>query len=540
MITRRADTDSGDYLGGQFIERFATADAGSYSRINVEGAFDRLGVFGGGSYFNVNDLDRGGRLGRQEMTNYSQYAGDLKFDYLLDDGHILTLSLQHLEQTDVPRTDKWPKESRLFSPQQRNLAYLRWQGTELNSAVDAVMITFSYGRQKEGTLKRKPPASLIEDRSQFDVNTAAMNLVFTSDLDWIGKLTYGLDWYHDDIDADAARFDLTGVNPPQPRVPQYPDDAYYERIGTFLQWSTDVTDRLAAVSGVRYSNIDLGATVALFDPADPTSPPVDTSIRPSFQDWTASIGLTYRLSPHVNLVGSVAEGFRSPSLDELTSFSDNVNEGIDIPNPNLTPETSINYEVGLKFDYRRVRAQTFVFWTDLDQLLVRRKVNEIPDPTSPGDVIDVLMRQNTGNAKLQGYELGAELLLTPRWSSYGNLAYVLGEDLGNAEPLSRIPPVQGVLGLRWRDEESRNWIDLYGWLVARQTRLSARDVRDSRIPPGGTPGYVTLNLRLGSYIGRNQRITLGIENLTDRAYRVHGSGVDGPGISGQFGYELFY
>jgi len=33
----------------------------------------RWGFFGGGSYLNVNDLERGGSLGRQEITNYSQY-----------------------------------------------------------------------------------------------------------------------------------------------------------------------------------------------------------------------------------------------------------------------------------------------------------------------------------------------------------------------------------------------------------------------------------------------------------------------------------
>ncbi len=540
VVTRRSDPRFGDFLGGGFVERFATADAGSYSRLNVEGSYDRLGFFGGGSYMNINDLDAGGSLGRLDFTNYSQYAGDLRFDYLLSDCQLLTVSLQHLQQTDVPRTDKWPGESRLFSPQQRNMAYVRWQGNDPGSAVDAFMFTFSYSRQKEGTLRRRPPSSLSEDRSEFDVHTAGMNFVLASELGTFGRLTYGLDWYHDDVDALSNRFDLRGVAPPQPLVPQFPDDSFYERIGAFLQWEVDLTNRLSVQSGVRYSHVDLGATVALFDPADPAAPPVDTPIRPNFQDWTGSVGLTYALSPCLNLVGSIAEGFRSPSLDELTSFSDNVNEGIDIPNPNLTPETSINYEVGLKFDYQRIRAQTFVFWTRLDDLLVRQKVGQIPDPASPGDVLDVLRRRNVGNAALQGYELAGELLLTPQWSFYGNLTYILGENLTDNEPLSRIPPTQGLIGLRWRDEEARNWLDFYAWLVARQDRLSVRDIRDSRIPPDGTPGYGTLNIRLGSTISRNQRITLGIENLTDRAYRVHGSGVDGPGISGHFGYELFY
>ena len=540
VVTRGADPRFCDYRCGQFIERFTTADTASYSRLNVEGSVNRLGVFGGASYLNVNNLDRGGNLGVQPFTNYSQYAGDIKFNYLLDDNQLLTVALQHFEQLNVPRSDKWPKESRRFDPQMRDLGYVRWQGTELGGIFDAFMLTASFQRQEENTIRRKPPTSNLEDRGFFDVETTGISLVFLSPLDLFGNLTYGLDWYYDDVNANKTRFDRTGVNPPQPLVPQFPNDSYYERLGSFLQWEVDVTERLGATAGVRYSNIKSGATVALFDPNDPQAPPVDTPIHPNFTDWTASVGLTYKLNPCLHLVGSVAEGFRAPSLDDLTSVSDNVNEGIDIPNPDLAPETSINYEVGLKFNYQRVRAQTFVFWTRLDDLIAREKVGEIPDPTDPGSFIDILQHRNVGRAELQGYELAGELLITPTWSFYGNLTYIYGQELTANEPMSRIPPTQGLLGLRWRDRQARNWFDIYGWLAARQDRLSARDIRDSRIPDGGTPGYATLNIRMGSYITRNQRISIGLENITDEAYRVHGSGVDGPGFSGHIGYELFY
>ncbi len=540
VITRSARTGIGDYLGGQFVERYTTADSSSYTRLNVEASRRQLGVFAGGSYLNANDLYRGGDLGTQPFTGYSQYAGDVKFDYLLADDQLLTVSLQHHEQMDVPRTDKWPGESRLFDPQQRNLGYIRWQGRDVGGVLDAFMFTASFARQKEGTLKRKPPTSLLEDRSEFNVNTTGLTLVLTSELSWLGRLTYGVDWYHDDVTANKFRHDLSGALPPSPRLAQFPDDSQYERVGAFLQWETDVTERLSATSGVRFSNIEAGATVALFDPDDLGAPPVDTPIAPNFQDWTASVGLSYELNPCLRLVGSVGEGFRAPSLDELTSVSDNVNEGIDIPNPDLGPETSINYEVGLKADYERIRAQSFVFWTDLDDLSVREVVGQIPDPDSLGDTIDLLSRRNVGSAQVQGFELAGEYLFTPQWSTYGNLTYIYGQNATDDEPLSRTPPTQGLICLRWRDRCARNWVEVYGWLVGRQDRLSARDIRDSRIPADGTPGYATLNLRLGSRVGESQRVTLGLENITNKAYRVHGSGVDGPGISGHIGYELLY
>jgi len=540
VVTRSPEIGFCNMLGGQFIERFSTADNGSYSRMNVEGSFQRWGIFGGGSYLNVNDLDRGGDLGRQPFTDYSQYAGDIKFQYVPAPNQLLTVALQHLEQMDVPRTDKYPSEARRFDPQQRDLGYVRWQAHDLdNGLFDSAMLTFSLGRQKEGTIRRRPPESLIEDRSEFDVQTTGINLVFASELGFFGTLTYGVDYYQDEVDAVSNRFDLE-AGTVTPRVPQYPNDSYYERAGAFLQWDVDLTERLSAVAGARYSNIEAEGTVSLFDPDNPAADPVSTPIEPNFQDWTGSVGLVYEINPCINLVGSVSEGFRAPLLDELMSVSDNVNEGIDIPNPDLSPETSINYEVGMKFDLDRIRAQTFVFWTELDNLIDRRLVGTVPDPLVPGGSLDVLQRRNVGNAELQGFELAGELLLTPEWSIYGNYTYIYGINTTDNEPFSRIPPAQGVIGLRWRDREAANWFDVYGWLVARQDRLSDRDTRDSRIPPGGTPGYGTLNVRLGRQISDCQRVTLGIENILDKAYRVHGSGVDGPGISGQLGYEVVF
>jgi iron complex outermembrane receptor protein/hemoglobin/transferrin/lactoferrin receptor protein len=96
------------------------------------------------------------------------------------------------------------------------------------------------------------------------------------------------------------------------------------------------------------------------------------------------------------------------------------------------------------------------------------------------------------------------------------------------------------LGLRWQDPCRSQYFDFFAWLVRRQDRLNFQDISDTRIPDGGTPGYATFNLRWSSMFSGTQRITLELENLLDRAYRVHGSGVDGAGISVNIGYERLF
>ena len=62
--------------------------------------------------------------------------------------------------------------------------------------------------------------------------------------------------------------------------------------------------------------------------------------------------------------------------------------------------------------------------------------------------------------------------------------------------------------------------------ASRQTRLAPGDLTDVRIPAGGTPGFLTFNARGGVTINRTLQVTLGLENLTNRTYRTHGSGID--------------
>jgi outer membrane receptor protein involved in Fe transport len=96
-------------------------------------------------------------------------------------------------------------------------------------------------------------------------------------------------------------------------------------------------------------------------------------------------------------------------------------------------------------------------------------------------------------------------------------------------PISRIPPLNGTA------EARMPWS--WGFAAAgvrwagRQDRLAPSDLSDERIPTGGTPGYVTFDLRAGARWGDRARVSVVAENLADAAYRYHGSSVNGPGRS---------
>ena len=527
VVTRGADSHygmyHGEYGGAEFTQYYNTSNSSPYGRLNVEGWVDQTGVFAGGSFANVRDLDTGWDFGRQPGTNYQQWAGDIKFNYLLDKYQMLTVSLQHFQLDDVPRSDRFPGYpgdinnsnsfggARFFDPQQRDLAYMRYQSLEPIECIDALTITTSYNRQRENQVRGVPTTRYQET----DVETLGVSAVAVKDYDWVGKWTCGFDWYYDDVDSP---FGGTASGP------IVPDDAWYQRIGTFLNWDVALTERLDAVAGLRYEHIDTAGTPVI------ANTPI--FINPNYHDWVSQIGVVYKLNRNVNLVGSISEGFRAPNLDDLMANNPNVQQqGQSVPSLDLTPERSINYELGVKTNYDRLRTQAFVYWMDIQDNIV--SIVAAPDTFA----------SDNQDSYIQGVELDGEYLLHNGWSLYGNFWYTYGVNLVTDSPLSRIPPTQGILGLRWREPKLRCNFSVYSWIVRRQDRLDpVRDISDERIPAGGTPGYATLNMRMGHTFGmHNQhKVSLSLENITDKNYLVHGSGVYGTGATARFGYQWVY
>jgi hemoglobin/transferrin/lactoferrin receptor protein len=149
-------------------------------------------------------------------------------------------------------------------------------------------------------------------------------------------------------------------------------------------------------------------------------------------------------------------------------------------------------------------------------------------------------KRNAGDGWVHGIEVAASLRLAEDWLLTAGLSWMDSElerysDNSNdpvriREPLSRMMPPTGDLSLRYAPSGG-NW-SLEGRLkaVGKQDDLPEPDRRDTqRIPPDGTPGYVRIDCYLNRQVTPDFRLGLGIENVTDRDYRVHGSGVNGPG-----------
>ena len=119
-----------------------------------------------------------------------------------------------------------------------------------------------------------------------------------------------------------------------------------------------------------------------------------------------------------------------------------------------------------------------------------------------------------------------------------NPARVLGQFDAPRVPLSRIPPLNGTAEAKWTHRATGAYLGAGLRWADRQDALSTGDVADARIPPGGTPGFLTFDALAGIRVPAQFNLALTLTNITDARYRTHGSGVLGAGRSVVASLEL--
>ena len=130
---------------------------------------------------------------------------------------------------------------------------------------------------------------------------------------------------------------------------------------------------------------------------------------------------------------------------------------------------------------------------------------------------------------LHGLEAGLRFHYD-RWNAFATATLTRGAEEFASERFDadRIPPLFGKFGVDYRYSDALSFSG-YSLYAARQDRLSPRDRTDPRINPAGTAGYGTFNLAADWQVNSALSLRLSLENLADKQYREHGTGLDEAG-----------
>eukprot|EP01136_Pigoraptor_vietnamica_P029199 Opistho-1_new@8141 len=120
-------------------------------------------------------------------------------------------------------------------------------------------------------------------------------------------------------------------------------------------------------------------------------------------------------------------------------------------------------------------------------------------------------------------------MVLPEIKIYTDLAYTYGQNETKNEPVRRIPPLSGRVGVHYQ-ASSAFFVKVEDIFAGKQDRLAQGDKDDNRIPKWGTNGWNVLNIYTG-YEYKNVTLIGSFQNIFNVDYRTHGSGINGVGRS---------
>ena len=506
-------SEEGTTFHGSLLGRILSRDMEQGGRAAFELSAPNISIYGGLSYRDFGELYGGGDLGRQAPSSYEEVAGDFKLKAKLGASSILTLAYNGVFQSEVGRYDQVAQrgyQTYLFDPQNRNLAYARFEIESSKALLQQIKLTVAYQNSLEGRIKQRQESPILSNEED-EVSTLSFVAEARSTLGKNWTAISGVEWYSDQVNSSKAEQDLTN-NTLQLKRGLYPDDAQAQNIALFTSHSFTF-NQLKINAGARFNFFDINIPDETFG---------EVSIQPTA--LVGNLSGIYKLHPQHALTASINTGFRAPNINDLSSFG-SFDSGIEVPTQTLSPEKSLTFELGYKTESDRIKANFTAFRTQLFDLITR-----VPSTFQGNDTYEgepVFTKMNTARAYISGLEFDGSYQLTPKFSGYGNLTYTYGQDEAKDEPLRRIPPLNGRLGLQFQ-KNSTFFTALEWWFASQQDRLSGGDISDHRIPDGGTPGWSILNWRAGFQFNHLQ-INGGWQNIFNTVYRIHGSGVDGAG-----------
>jgi outer membrane receptor protein involved in Fe transport len=500
--------------------RYSSADNGRAAHLRLSLGDAETVLQTGASYKKIGDLRGGGDIGKQIPTGWEEYDFFTRLYRRFDSRTQLRIEYLGVRQEDVPRYDKYEAgefDQYSYDPQNRDLVTATFESELSRRLPNQVKIGLSYQHEQEGKRQQKR-GSDNRDYTLTEIGSWGGYLQLSAAPNTQHDVIVGAEYYYDEVNSFACRNDTISIRA------EYPDGSEYISAGVFARDEIELVPLLTLMLGVRYSWFVMKSSL---------EPPFGCFDQ-EYQDLTGAAAITCHLDSNLNLIGRWSRGFRAPNLNDAVVLKYS-SSGVDAPSTDLNPEYSDNFEIGAKLRNEQVRADLFLFYNLLNDLIDRTPgtyegksfFDENNNGSKDDNEFDIYQRRNVADSRIYGVEFQSQVSLGPCWQTRTTLAWTWGDNQTQSEPLSRIPPLLGLVACRW-NPDAPFWVEAYGRFAGPQRRLSQRDRDDTRIEPGGTDGWFSINLR-GQYRFGQLALNAGLANLTDQAYKEHGSGIYSPG-----------
>ncbi|WP_426339510.1 TonB-dependent receptor domain-containing protein [Pseudoduganella sp. S-14] len=209
--------------------------------------------------------------------------------------------------------------------------------------------------------------------------------------------------------------------------------------------------------------------------------------------------LVWQSNDSLTVKGGISKAFKAPEAYQLTKEYRIVSCGGSCflaGNPELSPETSTNYELGFEVHQKGWDLTAVAFKNDVDDMIVAT----YDAPTNSRRWV------NVAQAKTKGLELEASLQLHPSLTLSGNFTHLKADyvnENGKTTVLDNRPENVGRIGLAWTA------------VPGVQASLSAHYTGKQFYSGKELPAYTRVDLGLSAKVGKHWTLRTGVKNLTD-------------------------
>ena len=331
----------------------------------------------------------------------------------------------------------------------------------------------------------------------------------------------GIDVLHIARDGGRDRLvkTMNGMVLPEPRLfkDKVWQDSYINDIGVFTEAKWSLNNSTVVTAGMRTDIItsDIRDPEADFDALYRLRKRTEENV-------SGTISVKKMVSDNFIIEAAFGRGVRSANMIEryINHFTVGQDSYEYIGNPNLKAEVNNQFEIGFKgredlqgiFD--AFKYETSFYYSSFDNYIVAvvdptltRKYMPTKQPVNPK------VFQNLDNAYKTGFEIMGELNFLNDYYLKAAGAYVYAKNQDFSESLPLTPPFKMILTAGFEKEKL--------WANAQYNVTSKQDNISRTFGENETPGYETLDLRLGIKPLKNLSLGVAVLNVFDQTYNDH-------------------
>lgn len=252
------------------------------------------------------------------------------------------------------------------------------------------LMVYNGSRSNLQYLNTSAASEVIRDTEGLDFRWTRKDLVLNKPFTFTAGLAY------DSMEDLRSRYSYSnGIRSPIGFAPSNRrEEQKAFSIDEYMQASYEPTDRLLVIAGLRHSRVNIQNNDLFFGETDdgkstgnPT--PIDSTGQVSYTNTSPVAGITFKVTPTLNVYANYGRGFETPTFSETTYSNATSGAG---PNLSMSPSRTKNYEIGLKtFVTSNTRINVALFKID-----ARNEIVTIANNGSQNQYDSVAMTERKG------------------------------------------------------------------------------------------------------------------------------------------------